>query len=106
MPARPGWPSDGSGAFYGGIPIWQGGDQSWTTNVTIKGGYGYLGIPLGFTETVTGVTVNLPVGASFSAPVFAGVKGSTGFFPNGYLLFQPPAAGCPDGIYDLTITAD
>jgi hypothetical protein len=65
-----------------------------------------VGIPLGFTETVTGVTANLPAGASFSAPVFGGVQGSTGFFPNGFLAFQPPTTGCPDGIYDLTITSD
>jgi hypothetical protein len=103
--SRPGWPNDGSGAAYGGIPDWQGGDQSWSTTVTVKGGYGYVGIPLGFTETVTGVTVGLPAGASFSAPVFAGVKGGSGFFPNGFLSFVPPATGGVDGVFDLTITS-
>jgi len=105
--ARPGWPNDGLGSgVYGGIPPWQGGSDSWTTNVTIKNGYGYLPVPLGFGETVTGVTVNLPAGASFSAPVYVGRSGPGAGAPNGFLLFQPPAAGCPDGIYDLTITSD
>jgi hypothetical protein len=82
-----------------GIPDWGGGDTSWTTTVTVKNGHGYVGIPIGFTWTVVSAAVNLPAGASFSAPVFAGVR-------NGCLLFQPPDAGCPDGIYDITVTTD
>jgi len=89
-----------------GIPPWQGGSDTWTTTVTVKNSFGYLSVPLGFTETVTGVTVNLPAGASFSAPVYVGLSGPGAGAPNEFSLFQPPAAGCPDGIYDLTITAD
>ncbi len=106
--ARPGWPNDDvfASSVSQGIPYWQGGSTSWNTTVTVKGGCGYLPVPLGFGGTVTGVTVNLSAGATFSAPVWVGRSGPGAGAPNGFLLFQPPAAGCPDGIYDLTITSD
>jgi hypothetical protein len=63
-------------------------------------------IPLDFGETVTGVTVNLPAGATFNAPVYAGRSEPGAGAPNGFLLFHPPVTGGVDGVFDLTITSD
>jgi len=91
MPARPGWPNG---------DVFPNQTQDRLGNgVVITNGHGLRFIgndPNDGSWPITGATVNLAAGASYSAPVCVGVQ-------NGYLVFQPPPSGCPDGIYGFTL---